>query len=183
MVNVTYEPSTIERVAALIDKNDFFAFPDVEPIAWFARFITVAKLDDHVHGYPDLGLYIPWNNIEISEAAKILFNTARHDNQKIKNDLEQASKDVGESPWFMKFAALTYKYGGFTPDLTKEDPGIIYSRELTRQQAADMIYTTIQNAGIETKSHVSAYKENLRKVQEEIEEAEIELDLDPVPAI
>ncbi len=181
MVNITYEDGTIQRVKELINKNEFYAFPDVEPIAWFSRFITVAKLDDHVHGYPDLGLFVPWGDIEISEAVKILFNTARHDNEKIQSDLSEAEADVGEdSAWFMKFAALAYKYGGYTPDMNGTDPGDIYSKKLSRQQAANIIYTTIQNAGIQPKSHVSALKEDLIKVQEEIEDAEIDLELDPV---
>lgn len=181
MVNITYDESTIDRVKELVIKNTFYAFPDVEPIAWFSRFITVAKLDDHVHGYPHIGLFVPWNDIEISEAVKILFNVARHDNSKIQRDLDVAAADVGaDAPWFMKFAALAYKYGGYTPNLEGKDPGTIYSKQLSRQQAADVIYTTIQNAGIEPKSHVSDLKVELNSVQKEIEDAELDLHLDPV---
>jgi hypothetical protein len=181
MINITYEDGTIDRVKELINKNAFYAFPDVEPVAWFSQFITVAKLDDHVHGYPDLGLFVPWNDIEISEAVKILFNTARHDNEKIQQDLVDSAAAVGEdAAWFMKFAALAFKYGGYTPNLESRDPGDVYSKKLTRQKASDIIYTTIQNAGIQPKSHVSALKEELIEVQEEIKEADIDLELDPV---
>lgn len=167
MVNITYEHSAIERVAALILKNTYFPFPDVEPIAWFSKFISVAALDNHVHGYPHNGLFVPWNMIEISEATKILFNTAAHDNAKIKKDLEKASKDA-EDPWFMRFALLAYAYGGYTPKLD-QDPGVIYSKTLTRQQAADIIYTTILNAGIETKGKLSELKQQLTTMQEPVE--------------
>ncbi|MGE3340859.1 MAG: collagen binding domain-containing protein [Candidatus Altimarinota bacterium] len=160
MVNITYEESAIERIAKLILDNNFFPFPDVEPIAWFAKFISVAALDKHVDGYPHNGLFVPWNNIEISEAAKILFNTASHDNAKIGKDLEKAMKDVGKEPWFMRYALLAYAYGGYTPKVDK-DMGLIYSQKLTRQQAADMIYTTILNAGIEPKGKLSQLKQQL----------------------
>jgi hypothetical protein len=112
-------------------------------------------------------MFIPWNMIEISEATKILFNTAAHDNSKIKKDLEKAGKDV-EDPWFMKFALLAYAYGGYTPKLT-QDPGVIYSKTLTRQQAADIIYTTILNAGIETKGKLSELKQQLTTMNEPLE--------------
>jgi len=77
MINITYERDDIQKVADLIQKNNFYAFPDVEPSAWFSPFISVGKIDNHVQGY-ESGEYIPWNEIEISEAVKILFNTARH---------------------------------------------------------------------------------------------------------
>jgi hypothetical protein len=164
MVNIAYEESAIERIAKLIIQNNYYSFPDVEPIAWFARYISVAALDKHVHGYPHNGLFIPWNNIEISEAAKILFNTASHDNVKIAKDLEKATQDVKE-PWFMRFALLAYAYGGFTPNLDQE-PGLIYSKTLTRQQAADMIYTTILNAGIQPKGKLSQLKQEATSLHE-----------------
>lgn len=168
MINITYDESDIEKVAKLVLANNYFPFPDVEPIAWFAKYIAVGQLDNHIHGYPHLGLFIPWNDIEVSEAVKILFNTARHDNKKIAADLDQAVIDAGSEPWFMRFALLAYAYGGYTPVLDK-DPGMIYSQKLNRQQAADIIYTTILNAGLETKGKLSALKQELMDLQESVQ--------------
>lgn len=170
MINITYDESDIEKVAKLVLANNYFPFPDVEPIAWFAKYIAVGQLDNHIHGYPHLGLFIPWNDIEVSEAVKILFNTARHDNKKIAADLDQAVIDAGSEPWFMRFALLAYAYGGYTPVLDK-DPGMIYSQKLNRQQAADIIYTTILNAGLETKGKLSALKQELMDLQESVQPA------------
>ena len=166
MINITYEKSDIQKVADLIMKNSFYAFPDVEPNAWFSPYISIGKIDDHIHGYPETGEYIPWNEIEISEAVKILLNTARHDNRKVSEDLAAAEKDVGNDPWFMKYALLCYAYGGFTPVMDK-DPGLIYSRKLSRQEAADIIFTTILNAGVQAKSKLSALKSDIAQIKKE----------------
>ncbi|MDF2379436.1 MAG: S-layer homology domain-containing protein [Candidatus Gracilibacteria bacterium] len=162
MVNITYQPSKIERVAKLILENNVFAFPDVDPITWFAQFIAIAKINNQVHGYSN-GDFIPWNNIERSEAFKILINTAARDNSKIRSDLDLAKNENDRGPWFAAFDQVVNMYGGFKT-AKSVNPGITLSKKMSRQEAADVIYTTIRNAGIDAKSQLAQLKQALAQI-------------------
>ncbi|MDZ4216899.1 MAG: S-layer homology domain-containing protein [Candidatus Gracilibacteria bacterium] len=160
VVNTIYPESDIEKVARMILDNNIWSFPEVDPIAWFAKYIALGKINGLIHGYPD-GSFIPWQPVELSESFKMIVNTAASQNEKIKQDYNEVLSGLPEnSSWFAGYDELINAYGGFvTPD--DVDPGITLSKHMTRQHGADLMYTIIMNAGIQPESKLSELKEEL----------------------
>jgi hypothetical protein len=167
LIIATHENAEIEETGKRVVLANQYSFPDVKPNAWFAKYIAVAKEFNDVHGYPNSKTFVPWNTVRMSEALKIIFNTASDTNAKIMEDLKAARLEVRRTfleqyanAWFMPYAFLADQYGAvfFEPN---QDPGDQYSEELTRQKAADLVYAIIQNAGIEPKSKLSKLKQQL----------------------
>lgn len=115
------EFSKIVVGAVVDDPQGANCFPDVKE-EWFARFVCEGKERGILEGYPD-GTFKPAENINFSEAAKIIANAYGEDAQ----DLE------GER-WFQEYV-----------DALAEEKAIPFSIEffdenITRDEMAEMIY-------------------------------------------
>lgn len=171
MISMTYEDEEIQNLQDTAFRTGYRSFPDVNESEWYALAIAVAKYNGHVQGYPN-GKFMPAKTIEMSEALKILFNAASHDNEKVRKDLTEAKIKAGKNAvWYKPYADLARKFKGFEPKLDRA-LGLIYNQTLSRQRAADLIYTIIQNAGIVGNPSRTARLSNLKKKLVELQKNE-----------
>ncbi|MDP3975902.1 MAG: hypothetical protein Q8P95_03210 [bacterium] len=168
MVKLTHEDSLIEKISGLIQNLNVSVFPDVDPLAWHAKYIAVAKRANEVRGYPHLnGHFIPWNPIEISEAAKIAIGTtSKADPHGIGVAYATAKYNQGaETEWYRPYTVVLAKFQGFVPPKNVES-GLVYSQTLSRQHGANIIYALIRNASLSSDNKISKLRQELEQYEQ-----------------
>lgn len=154
MMYVTEDKSALEQKGKDLLARKASPFKDVGSSAWYSKYVAAAKDASVVHGYPDTKTFAPGKSIMLSEALKITLNAASRKNEQVKADLRQARQEVKREfleeyahEWYMPYALLADDYGIVQIDSEKH-PGDQYSEKLTRQKAADLIYSVIEKASI-----------------------------------
>jgi len=107
------------------DSWEYVYFPDVNKNSWFAKYICVAKLNNIIDGYSD-GNFKPTNNINFSEASKIIVNTFGY---------SVTTDEVWYKPFIDKLAE------NMAIPTSIDD----FSKNITRGEMAEMIYRLINN--------------------------------------
>jgi len=124
-------------------------FPDVNTNTWHARYISAAKTNDIVHGYPD-GLYRPDQPVNKVEALKIVTRAFHSNFSSIDfNQLNQYS-DLELNQWYVQ-----YVDAGFDENLVGTNgalivrPASFYPADyVTRSDLAQMIYSMMIKRGL-----------------------------------
>lgn len=121
-----------------IESDDSRPFTDTPVSAWYTNYVTAAKDEGIVSGFPD-GSFKPTQNITLAESLKILFESLG-DITFLEDNSEHLYNDTSESDWFVDYTAYAASEGIVN----------IYSsntmnpnQDMTRGYLAEVIYRTL----------------------------------------
>lgn len=117
-------------------------FPDVKTTAWNARYISAAKSENIVHGYPD-EQFRPDQAINRVEALKIVTRAFDTDFTKVNFENLKKYSDIELNQWYVQYVDAGLDQGllgGNNAPLTVTQTGIYPASYITRSELADMIY-------------------------------------------
>jgi rare lipoprotein A len=109
-------------------------FPDVDSSAWYGKFVSKAKNLGIVKGDENTGLFRPGDNVNLSEALKILLTT-----QGITAPIPKANpySDVPKDIWFAPY----FEYARLAGLLDqKTDEKVLPAKPITRALLAELMY-------------------------------------------
>lgn len=98
-------------------------FPDVDPNAWFAPYVCLAKEEGMISGYPD-GTFHPENNVSLPEVAKIM--TGYY-------ELVPSVYDP-QAPWYMSYLSAL-ESGGYLPETVQS-----IGQPMARDEIVELIW-------------------------------------------
>ena len=116
-------------------------FPDVDTNAWHARYISSAKTNGIVHGYPDK-LYRPDQPVNKVEVLKIVTRAFKSDFSKINFDQLKQYSDLELNQWYVQYVDAGFDQGlvGKNGALEVAPNSFQPAEYITRSDLAQMIY-------------------------------------------
>lgn len=116
-----------------VQEEESSVFPDVNPPAWYVKYVATAYDLGFVKGYPS-GEFGPDRNVSIEEFLTMLFVGAKVDVD--PNITIQLPEDVAATDWFAPHVQLAIRKAVITIQNNRLQPG----KALTRGEVAEMIY-------------------------------------------
>lgn len=113
-------------------------FSDTPASAWYTNYISAAKVEGIVNGFPD-GSFKPTQSITLAESLKILFESLG-DIEFLEDNSEHLYNDTSESDWFVDYTAYAASKGIVNIYSTNTmNP----NQDMTRGYLAEVIYRTL----------------------------------------
>ncbi len=145
-------------------------FADVPKDIWFAPFINHAATLGIVSGDSTTGNFAPGRTVNKAEFIKMLMLSFEIDPTQYELG-EVPISDVPDDIWFAPYLKFAVKYKIVTPD---QDNNIHPGKELTRGEAADLIFSMLrQGKGLNPQTLLNLAEIHLIKSIEFIEKQEI----------
>jgi LPXTG-site transpeptidase (sortase) family protein len=117
-------------------------FPDVDPLDWFAPYVTLATQNGIVQGYPD-GFFRPGNTINMAEGLKMILETYGVDATRARY-VEHPLLLVNPEDWFARYFQTAYNR-----NLINREKSYHPAQGMTRGEFAETLYRlkTIKESG------------------------------------
>lgn len=111
------------------------SFTDVEPDAWYAKYVGVASQYEIIDGYPDHS-FKPGDTVNMAEFIKMISRTFG-----LQEGLASSFADISPNDWFFPYAGAVQKYQLFPNRNTL----LLPDTPLTRDEVAVAIYQYLRN--------------------------------------
>lgn len=115
-----------------------FTFPDIDENQWYAPYVSTAKRQGIIQGYPD-GTFKPEKNINFAEAYKIILKSLDIDS----NTTQSLPRNFAEQEeeWFAPYLSEVNEKN-LSPELTDLEGVTELSENISRGAAFDALYRT-----------------------------------------